>query len=607
MSNNSEQLPPSPLAPESLQAFQALVASSNPEQVSWMAGFLAGRLSASGAVAAPAAPPGAPASTQAKVPLAILFATESGNAEELAAEAKKQSAKKGFAAKMVDLGEVEPSDIAAEENLLVIASTWGEGDPPDRATGFFDKLMDDGAPKMDKSRFSVLALGDTSYEHFCKFGKDLDERFEALGANRFYPRTDCDVEFEEPFQAWFDGAIETLLKDVGQPSPVEVSVAAGAEPPPVQTSYDKKNPFPAPLLDRVNLNGRGSAKETWHLEFSLEGSGLSYEPGDALGVFPQNCPQYVGEILRAAGLDGDDLVKVGDEKIALRAALLRNLDVTNLSKPILQKYQEKAESSKLGELLAGGGDALKEYLWGRQFVDLLEDYPIKGLGAQDLADLFRKLPPRLYSIASSLKAHPEEVHLTVAAVRYNAYGKARKGVCSTYFADLIERGDTSPIYFHHNKNFRLPENPDTPVIMVGPGTGIAPFRAFMEERVELGAKGKNWLFFGDQHFSTDFLYQLEWQDYLKDGHLSQIDIAFSRDTPQKVYVQHKMKQRAKDLYAWLQDGAHFYVCGDASRMAKDVATALEEIYVEEGGMAVEDAKAAIKALKKEKRYQQDVY
>lgn len=603
-SSHPSQIPPSPLSAENLRALDALVSSANPEQLSWMAGYLAGRLSTSGGAPAAAAPA---AAQQAKVPLTILFATESGNAEALADEAKKQAAKKGFSAKAIDLGEVEPADISGEENLLVIASTWGEGDPPDRATGFYEKLSADGAPRMEKSRFSVLALGDTSYEHFCKFGKDLDERFEALGARRFHPRMDCDVEFEEPFQKWFDGAIETLLKDVGQPAPVEVAVSSGAEAPPAAVVYDKKNPFPAPLLERVNLNGKGSAKETWHLEFSLEGSGLSYEPGDAVGVIPQNCPQYVGEILRVSGLDGDDLVKVGDEKIALRAALLRNLDVTNLSKPILQKYQEKAGSSRLGSLLEEGGDRLKEFLWGRQVIDLLEEYPIKGLTAQDLAELFRKLPPRLYSIASSLKAHPDQVHLTVAAVRYNTHGRARKGVCSTYFADLIERGDTSPVYFHENKNFRLPDNPDTPVIMVGPGTGIAPFRAFLQERVETGAQGRNWLFFGDQHFQTDFLYQLEWQDYLKDGALSRMDIAFSRDTPHKVYVQHKMKERAKELYAWLEEGAHFYVCGDASRMAKDVATALHEVVVEQGGLSEDDAKDYVKKLKKEKRYQQDVY
>jgi len=606
MSNsNSTVIPQSPLSPESQQLLNSLVAASSPDQLIWMSGYMAGAVAAKGS--AGASMPVAAAPAKAAAPLTVVYATESGNSEELAAEAKKQAAKKGFKAKTVDMGEIDPSDLAKEENVMVIASTWGEGDPPDRATGFYDKLIADDAPKLDNMRFSVLSLGDTSYEHFCKFGKDLDDRFEKLGGQRFHPRMDCDVEFEEPFQKWFDGAIDTLLKDVGHPDPVDVSIAQGAQVPPVLEAYSKKNPFPAPLLERVNLNGKGSAKETWHLEFSLEGSGLSYEPGDALGVFPQNCPGYVGEMLRVAGLDGDELVKVGDEKVALRASLQRNLDVTNLSKPMLAKYQEKADSAKLKGLLDEGGKALKDFLWGRQMVDILEEFPIKGMTAQDLADLFRKLPARLYSIASSEKAHPDEVHLTVAAVRYNTHGRARKGVCSTYFADLIERGDTSQIYFHANKNFRLPENPDTPVIMVGPGTGIAPFRAFVEERAATDAKGKNWLFFGDQHFQTDFLYQLEWQDYLKDGILTRMDIAFSRDTAEKVYVQHKMKEKGKDLYGWLEEGAHFYVCGDASRMAKDVATTLHDVVKEHGGMSDDDATAYVKKLKKEKRYQQDVY
>tara|TARA_R100000027_G_scaffold22012_3_gene15935 strand:+ start:316 stop:2133 length:1818 start_codon:yes stop_codon:yes gene_type:complete len=605
MSNsNLSPISQSPLTPENQQLLSSLVASSSPDQLLWMAGYFAGVVSAGGPLPAGA---GTPAASRAKVPLTILYATESGNAEALADEARKQAAKKGFAAKIVDLGEVDPSDVAELENVLVIASTWGEGDPPERATGFFEKLIAEEAPRMEKTRFSILALGDTSYEHFCKFGQDLDERFEALGAQRFFPRTDCDVEFEEPFQKWFDAAIETLLKDVGQPEPVEVAVSDGAQVPPALVPYGKKNPFPAPLMERINLNGKGSAKETWHLEFSLEGSGLSYEPGDALGVFPQNCPQYVGEMLRVTGLDGDELVRVNDEKVALRASLLRNLDVTNLSKPILEKYQEKAESEKLKQILQEGGKVLKDYLWGRQMIDVLEEFPIKGLSAQELAEMFRKLPPRLYSIASSEKAHPDEVHLTVAAVRFNTFGRARKGVCSTYFADLIERGDTSPIYFHANKNFRLPANPDTPVIMIGPGTGVAPFRSFIEERAATEAKGKNWLFFGDQHFQTDFLYQLEWQSYLKDGVLDRMDLAFSRDTPEKVYVQHKMKQRGKELYAWLEEGAHFYVCGDASRMAKDVATALQEVVQEHGGLSESDAVAYVKKLKKDKRYQQDVY
>jgi len=572
----------------------------------WASGFLAGVLAAGGTPASAGSTQTA-APSQAPTPLSVVFATESGNSEELAAEVKKQASQKGFKPKVLDMAEIEPGDLASHENVMVIASTWGEGDPPDRATGFYEKLTAGDAPGLEKMRFSILALGDTSYEHFCKFGKDLDERFEQLGAQRFYPRMDCDVDFEEPFQKWFEGAIETLQKDVGQATPVENAVAGGAVPPPASVVYDKKNPFPAPLIERVNLNGRSSAKETWHLELSIEGSCLSYEPGDALGVIPQNCPQYVAEMLRITGLDGDELVRLGDEKMPLRSSLQQNLDVTNLSKPMLQKYQERAEHGELKTLLEKGGDDLKKFLWGRQVIDILEDYPIPEMGAQELADLLRKLPPRLYSIASSLKAHPDEVHLTVAAVRYNTHGRARKGVCSTFFADSMNQGDVTPIYFHGNKNFRLPDNPDTPIIMVGPGTGVAPFRAFVEERVAVGAKGKNWLFFGDQHFQTDFLYQLEWQDYLKDGGLSRMDIAFSRDTPDKVYVQHKMKERAKELYAWLEEGAHFYVCGDASRMAKDVAIALHEVVQEQGGKSEEEAETYVKQLKKDKRYQQDVY
>lgn len=608
MASSKSNIPESnPLTPEDAQWLNDWMSRAKRDQLQWFAGFLAGTLHNATGPAVVGTAAKAPASKQ-KLPLAIVYATESGNCEALADEAKKQTIKKGFAAKVVDMGEIDPVDFSEMENVLVIASTWGEGDPPDRATGFYEKLIADDAPKMEKTRFSVMSLGDTSYEHFCKFGKDLDQRFEQLGGKRFHPRMDSDVDYEEPFQKWLDGAIDTLLKDIGQPDPIEVSIESGAEPPPVQTAYDKKNPFPAPLLERVNLNGTGSAKETWHLEYSLEGSGLTYEPGDALGVYPQNCPQYVGDLLRVVKLDGDELVRVGDEKVSLRVALLRHLDATNLSKAILQKYQEIAQHPKLEELLKPDNkETLADYLWGRQLVDLLEDYPIKGMTAQNLIQLMRKLPARLYSIASSLKAHPDEVHLTVAAVRYNLHGRARKGVCSTYFADLIERGDTSPIYFHNNKNFRLPQNPDTPIIMVGPGTGIAPFRAFIEERVEIGAKGKSWLFFGDQHFQTDFLYQLEWQDYLKQGQLTRMDLAFSRDTRKKIYVQHRMEERAKELFAWLEEGASFYVCGDASRMAKDVAATLEKLVREEGGMSEDNAKDYVKQLKKSKRYLQDVY
>ena len=623
MTEMRPQLPAdAPVSPALREALDYWLVSAGPAEHAWLAGFLAGVSSAGGGPSVSPAAGGAPA---AGIPLTIAFATESGNAEGLAEEAANRARQRGFETTVTDLGEVDPSDLEGAENLLLIASTWGEGDPPDRATGFYEKLIAEDAPRFESCRYSVLALGDTSYEHFCGFGKDLDRRMAELGAARILDRVDSDVDFEEPFHRWFEGTVEQLLAEVGAPASTE-STATAAPPPSVQWAaagsnvttsavaappvepYTKKNPFPAPLVEKVNLNGPGSAKETLHLEFSLEGSGLTYTPGDAVGVYPENCPLYVSELLRVTGLEGEQRVRLADGKMPLREALLRHLDITSLSKPILEKYQEKAESAELARLLdSEHREELQEWLWGRELVDLLEQYPLPGMAEQDLVDLLRKLPPRLYSISSSPLAHPEQVHLTVAAVRYHSHGRPRKGVCSTYLGDLLELGDTAPVYFQENKKFRLPEDPDTPIIMVGPGTGIAPFRAFLEERDLTGAKGQNWLFFGDQHFQTDFLYQAEWQDYLKRGPLTRMDVAFSRDGEQKIYVQHRMRERARDLYAWLEEGAYFYVCGDASRMAKDVATALQEVVRDQGDLSDEEAADYVKRLKKEKRYQQDVY
>jgi len=616
------QLPAdAPVSPALREALDHWLVSAGPAEHSWLAGFLAGVASAGSASPAGATHGGAPA---AGVPLTIAFATESGNAEGLAEEAGNRARQRGFETTVTDLGEIDPTDLEGVENLLLIASTWGEGDPPDRATAFYEKLIAEDAPRFEGCRYSLLALGDTSYEYFCGFGKDLDRRMEELGGRRIVERVDSDVEFEEPFHRWFEGTMEELLAEVGASVPAAASTSAaspvttqwatvgggstGTVAAPPAEPYTKKNPFPAPLVEKVNLNGPGSAKETLHLEFSLEESGLTYAPGDAVGVYPENCPLYVSELLRVTGLEGEERVRLAEGKMPLREALLRHLDVTSLSKPILEKYQEKAESAELARLLdPEHREELQEWLWGRELVDLLEQYPLPGLAEQDLADLLRKLPPRLYSIASSPLAHPEQVHLTVAAVRYHSHGRPRKGVCSTFLGDLVELGETVPVYFQENKKFRLPDDPDTPIIMVGPGTGIAPFRAFLEERDLTGAKGQNWLFFGDQHFQTDFLYQAEWQDYLKRGPLTRMDVAFSRDGEQKIYVQHRMRERARDLYAWLEEGAYFYVCGDASRMAKDVATALQEIVRDQGDLPEEEAAAYVKRLKKEKRYQQDVY
>ena len=371
--------------------------------------------------------------------------------------------------------------------------------------------------------------------------------------------------------------------------------------------FTKDNPFFAPLSINVNLSGQGSGKETRHFEISLEGIDAEYDPGDSLGVIPENCENVVAELLNAAGFTGNETVNVSEEEQkSLREALVSDYACTGITKILLKKYNVFAQSTELERLLAiENKEQLQEYLWGRELVDLLEDFPAPELSANDLVGFLRSMPPRLYSIASSLKAHPNEVHLTVAVVTYESHGRSRKGVCSTYLAERVD--GTIPCYFHPNKNFKLPEDPDVPIIMVGPGTGIAPFRAFVEERVATGAKGRNWLFFGDRSAKDDYLYGDEWTKYKADGILADLDLAWSRDQRDKVYVQHKMLEKSKQLWDWLQDGALFYVCGDANRMAKDVDQALKVITAKEGGMDEESAAAYVKAMQKEKRYLRDVY
>lgn len=592
-----------PFTPDQKAWLNRFLPSLTAEQMQWLSGFFAG-CQFTGAAGAGATAPAAPA---AKTPVTILFGTESGNSEALADKAKKELGKRGYKVTVKDMGDIEPSALEKVENLLVIVSTWGEGDPPERAADFYQKFMNNGAADLKGTRFSVCGLGDTSYSEFCKMGKDFDARLEALGGKRILDRADCDVDFEPVFRKWFDGVLQEFESSAAPAPASNVQVLSPQAPAPVETNWSKANPFPAELLERVNLNGTGSAKETYHLELSLENSGLHYLPGDALGVKPRNCPEVIDHLLKTSGFKGDEEVNRADGSAgSLRHILIEELDGTMLSRNIVKEYAKITENKKLEELLADT-KALRAYTEGREIVDLFDEHPAKELAPQQLADLLRLLPPRLYSIASSLAAHPDEVHLTVGAVRYQSHGRERKGVASTYLADRVSIGETVPVYVHANTRFRLPEDSDRPIIMIGPGTGIAPFRAFVEERAAAGAKGKNWLFFGDQHFSYDFLYQLEWLDYLKDGALTRMDVAFSRDAPEKVYVQHRLQEQSREIYSWLEDGAHLYICGDAHRMAKDVNQTLQDIIAQEGGMNADDAKAYLTRLTKERRYQRDVY
>lgn len=592
-----------PFSPEQRKHLDSLLSSISRDQAFWLSGYLAGLQAEPGAPvpggAAAAATQGAP-----KPALTILYGTESGNSEELAYRTKKMADSKGFQSRVLDMEEYPPKKLGNEENLLVLVSTWGDGDPPDRAEAFHEFLLSDQAPKLEGTRFSVLALGDTSYELFCQTGKDMDKRLEELGAQRIFPRKDCDVDFEEPYNAWVQGvfsALEETVKTTAAPV-----VTATAAPVKQEVEYGRKNPFPAELSERILLNGTGSAKEIYHLEFSLEGSGILYEPGDSLGVVPTNNPEVVDAILDKAGVNPNEAIDSAGAKKPIRQALIEDYEITVVTSSIAKKYEALANNKDLQAILENR-DELKAWLYGRQLADLVYEFPVQEMKSADFLELVRKLPPRLYSIASSLMANPDSVHLTVGAVRYQRHGLPLNGVASTYLSDRIEVGDKVPVYIQKNKSFRLPESGDTPIIMVGPGTGIAPFRAFVQERKARGAQGKSWLFFGDQHFNTDFLYQLEWQDYLKEGVLTHLNTAFSRDQKHKIYVQDRMREHGGAIYDWLEQGAHFYVCGDASRMAKDVHEALIQIVEQGSGSAREDAEAYVKKLQKDKRYQRDVY
>lgn len=573
-------------------ALWPLIEALDAGQRAWLSGYLA----AAQAGAASSAPGGV-----ARGDLTVLYGTESGNSESLADRAVKGARARGFRAQMKNMADVAAADLAKCGNLLVVVSTWGDGEPPETAAAFHRQLMGTEIP-MAGLRYSVCALGDTSYEKFCQTGREIDERLAALGAERMAARQDCDVDFDEPFAAWLENALAVM-------SPGTAAATASVPTPFTAVQYGKKHPFPAKLLDVAMLNGRGSAKETLHLEFSLAGSGMAYEPGDALAVVPVNAPDTVEAMLHAAKLGGNEEIEVkGVGRKPLAEALREDYDITALSRNVLTKIAEASDSHKLHELLAEDSrDRLKDYVAGRDIIDAIQDFCPTGLDAVTLAGVFRKLPPRLYSIASSPLAHPDEVHLTVAAVRYESHGRQRKGVCSTFLADLLKPGDEVPVFVQPNKNFRLPADGDIPVIMIGPGTGIAPFRAFVEHRSALGCRGRNWLFMGDQHYLYDFLYQLEWQDHLKSGALSRLDVAFSRDQPEKTYVQHRLIEHGAAIHDWLGHGAHIYVCGDATRMAADVHEALVSIVQNHGGKSRDAAEEYLEDLKKSKRYQRDVY
>lgn len=493
--------------------------------------------------------------------ITLLYGSETGNAQGLAEIFEERLSNIGHNVTLKAMDEFKPKNLKNVEDLFIITSTQGEGDPPDNAAELHEFIHGRKAPKLEGVRFSVLALGDQTYEFFCQTGKDFDKKLEELGAERLYERVDCDVDYEEDAEKWMANVINTI--DSAPEGTQSEQVVSESIKSAKEKKYSKANPYQAEVLENINLNGRGSNKETRHIEFLLDNFGEEYEVGDCLVVLPQNDPALVELLMSTLGWDPGDQIQISEDgdTISLEEALTSYFEITKLTRPLLQNAAAYFDNEALEDKVQDS-EWIQNYIEGRDFIDLLNDFPPEELEPEDLYQILRKLPPREYSISSSYQSLPDEVHITVGAVRYNTHGRDRSGVCSVQFAERIQPGDTVPIYLKRNPNFKFPKDGDTPVIMIGPGTGIAPFRAHMQEREEYGYKGNTWLFFGDQHFTTDFLYQTEWQEWLKDGFLEKMNVAFSRDTDQKVYVQHRITEHSKEFNEWLEKGASIYICGD---------------------------------------------
>ncbi|MGB3866696.1 MAG: assimilatory sulfite reductase (NADPH) flavoprotein subunit, partial [Xanthobacteraceae bacterium] len=535
----------------------------------------------------------------------ILYGTETGNSRGLSKTLADVAARQGIAASVSDMADYKTRGLKDEQDLLVITSTHGEGDPPQSAVGFFEFLESRKAPKLPGVRFAVLALGDSTYEKYCEGGKRIDRRLEDLGAERLAPRVDCDVDFEDAAPAWIKDVVAKLTpKAAAVPAAAR---AASAPAPAAASAFDKHNPFAATVIDNIVLSGRGSSKETRHVELSLQGSGLAYQPGDALGIVPRNDPAVVEALLSALSLAADAPVTVRQKPATLGDALSSAFEVVAVTPRFIDHWAELSGAAELARLRGPDrAEARAAFMREHHVVDIVRRFPVKGIDADTLLRGLRPLQPRLYSISSSLAAVPDEVHLTVGTVRYDLDGETRAGVASGYLADRAGPDAVVPVYIQSNPHFRLPDD-DAAILMIGAGTGVAPYRAFMQEREARGARGRSWLVFGERNFRSDFLYQTEWQGLLKDKVLTRMDVAFSRDRTPKAYVQDRLRENARDVYAWLEEGAHVYICGDAAHLAPDVNSALTEIVACEGGLGPEAAADYLAALQRDHRYQRDVY
>ncbi|WP_193265550.1 assimilatory sulfite reductase (NADPH) flavoprotein subunit [Vibrio navarrensis] len=595
----------SPLNDSQLNQLQQTISQLSPQQMAWVSGYFWG-LSQSQTLGASAPLTQAAALTAAKPAgkLTIIFASQTGNAKGVAEALEREAQAAGIAVQLFDASDYKGKDLAKETHVIFVASTNGEGEAPDNALELHEFLQSKKAPKLPNLQYGVIGLGDSSYEFFCQTGKDFDAFLEKLGAKRFIDRVDCDVDYDAPAAEWRAKALESVKEALvsSQAQVVQLPVGHAATS---HSQYNKQNPYTATLLTSQKITGRDSGKDVRHIEIDLADSGLTYQPGDALGVWYENSAQLANAVAAAVGLSGVESVEVDGESLSLHSALVSKYEITGANPQFVTKFAELSGSKKLQKLVEDK-DKLREYAANTQIVDVLKEKKTK-LSAEQLISLLRRLTPRLYSIASSQSEVDEEVHLTVGIVEYDVDGEVRQGGASSYLGQRLEEGESVKVFIEHNNNFKLPQDDSTPVIMIGPGTGIAPFRSFIQERDNRGADGKNWLFFGDRTFTQDFLYQVEWQKYLKSGILTRLDVAFSRDQHEKVYVQHRVLEQAEQVWQWLQDGAYVYICGDATRMAKDVHEALLVVAQQQGGLTREKAEEYFNELRKAKRYQRDVY
>ena len=606
MASNESLTVISPLNDTQMQGLQQAATGLSSQQSAWVSGYFWGlsQNQSNGSIPNAAPQIATTAVAEAAKKLTIIYASQTGNAKGLASKLQEKAVAQGITAEVFAAGDYKGKNLAKETHVVFVASTNGEGEAPDDAIDLHDFLQSKKAPKLAELNYAVLALGDASYEFFCQTGKDFDAFLTKLGATPIVERLDCDVDYEVPAGEWIESLLGEIKQHFAQQAASTESAPASVDSV-VATQYTKQNPYSAELLTSQKITGRDSSKDVHHIEIDLDDSGLTYQPGDALGIWYENDDQLATSILAKVGLSGDESVDVDGESIDIKQALISKYEITTANPQLVSKYAELSGSKRLAKLLEDK-DKLREYAGNTQLIDLLAEKKT-ALTAEQLQGLLRRLTPRLYSIASSQAEVEEEVHLTVGVVEYQQGDETRSGGASSYLAKRLEEGDKVKVFVESNNHFKLPEDDDAPVIMIGPGTGIAPFRAFVQERDNRDAEGDNWLFFGDRSFTQDFLYQVEWQKYLKSGLVSRIDLAFSRDQKEKIYVQDRLLEQAEQVWEWIQSGAYIYVCGDATHMAKDVNQALLSIIEKQGGKNSEQAEQYLNELRKAKRYQKDVY